>query len=479
MSWKHAKASLLALTPWSLTKRLTLFYTLSSVLITLSMGIYLFLSLTHILHRTDEQLLADDVRKVKNILISDPHNLAALSLQVVTIPKMLAKSPRSIYHYYLRVMDQNSKVVLSTEKMDSALKGEDFFAKKFIITDKAFSRWQSPEGKEYLLMQTGTKSVDNRGWLLQAALDVSHQSKMMGKYRRQLVIVVLFAMFFAILLGYYITHRGMRRLYELTEATKNITAKSLHQRIRPELWPRELSQLGMAFNSMLNRVEDSFKKLTAFSADLAHELRTPINNLMGELEVALSRKPSNEEYHRILESNLEELQRLAQIIESLLFLARAENPQLDLKKEKILIESVVKLICDYYQPLAEENKIKLSYTGHASCAVNPQMFQQLINNILSNALKYTLPGGSVRFVISETPKEAEIRLQDSGIGMAEEHQAKVFDRFYRIDSARSQHSGGFGLGLAIVKSIVELHQGKIKLKSVINQGTEIIITLPK
>ncbi len=434
--------------------------------------------MVNILCNADYQFLSDEIDIVQNILESKPDNLLALKQEINDIPY---SSNNSVYHYYIRVIDHNRKVVSETQHMNKLIKHNAFFTNEKASFAKQSQWWRASDGSYYLLMQSSVKvGKENQLWAIQIALDVSYQKSVINKYRKNGIIVLFVGALFSILIGYLISRRGMRRLFELTNITKKITANALQKRIDPEFWPKELNELAAAYNQMLDRIEKSVSRLTKFSDDLAHELRIPLTNLMGETEVALSQNYSIEDYKRVMESNLEELNRIYQIVENLLFLARAENPQIDIQKEVLNLANEINVMCRYYQAIADEKNIQLSCEGEATAQVNLIMFRRMIGNILSNALKYSPDGGKVVFTIKEIDDQAiQIVLTDTGIGIAKKDLPNIFNRFYRVDTARTQSTYGTGLGLAIVKSIVDLHHGKIWASSFIGKGTEIIITLPK
>lgn len=428
--------------------QLTLFYSVATFILIAITALFFYFSLVNFLQDASRQFLADEIGIIQNIISTKPNNLLALKQEVTDIPEALHNSA---YHYYIRILDNNGKIVTETPKMPELLK---------LSNDKNF-----------LFIQSGT---------IQIALDVSYQKLVIKTYQRNVAIVILVGAFLSVLIGYLISQRGMRRLYELTNATKNITANALQQRIDPKFWPTELNELAEAYNNMLDRLEVSINRLTTFSDDLAHELRTPITNLLGEMEVALAKNYSADDYKRVLESNLEELNRLHQIVENLLFLARAENPQLELEKAPLNIHQEIDIVCQFYQAVADEKNIKLSCKGEAIAPVNSVMFRRMISNILSNALKHAPDGSNVNFVITQQGNHSvSIALSDSGAGIEKENLPKLFNRFYRTDSARTQDAGGTGLGLAIVKSIVDLHHGTVSMVSDVNIGSTITITLPK
>ncbi len=335
------------------------------------------------------------------------------------------------------------------------------------------------KNKFILIQSRGQFSLTHHPVIIQIALDITYQQNIIYRYSKLLILILLSIMLVAILMGFFIAHRAMRSLHRLTETAQKITITSLHERIDPKFWPHELHSLGMAFNEMLARIENAFSQLTRFSGDLAHELRTPVNNLMGETEIALSHPHTVAEYQSVLESHLEELQRISQIMENILFLARTENPMLEIKKEYVNVSDEIAMICDFYQAMADEKNIRVTHEGNARLCVNVIMFRRALSNLLSNALKYTPENGRVQFTTKTLDETVEITLRDNGIGIAPKHLSSLFNRFYRVDSARTRSAGGVGLGLSIVKSIVELHRGSISIASQPDHGTTITLLLHK
>jgi two-component system heavy metal sensor histidine kinase CusS len=460
----------------SIKARLTLFYSLATAILLSVTAFFLFFATSHIMHKANQQFLSDEIDVIKNLLENKSDHLFALKQEMTETP--YTQTP-SEYHFYIRILDDKNKILLETPHFSSLLKDAELFNEPATASKKS-SWWNDANHTPYLLMQaTGTFGKTHEPVLIQAALDISYQQHILIKSGKILFLIFISVMLIAILMGYFIASRGMRSLYRLTEATTNITATSLHQRIDPNSWPKELHKLGIAFNQMLERIETAVLHLTQFAGDLAHELRSPINNLMGETEIALSQYSTSVEYRLVLESNLEELQRIAHIIENLLFLARAENPKLELKKEWIHVEKEISLITEFYQAIADEKEIRVSQEGNATLFVNVIMFRRALSNLLSNALKYTPKKGTIQFLVREKTHVVEIDIKDSGIGIDPEHLPKIFHRFYRVDSARARSEGGIGLGLAIVKSIIDLHHGNISIVSEPGKNCIFTLTLPK
>jgi two-component system heavy metal sensor histidine kinase CusS len=267
----------------------------------------------------------------------------------------------------------------------------------------------------------------------------------------------------------------------MAEMARHVSSTTLNERIRSQGYPSEVAALAETFNGMLERLEESFARLSRFSADIAHELRTPVNNIRGESEVALARTRTVDEYRDALGSCLEESVRLTELIESLLFLARAESPGGHLKRHEENIGALLEDVRDYYEAAAAEAGVTLlvGSGNEVNGAVDRALLQRAIGNLVSNALANTPAGGTVGLNARGIDGCVRIEIGDSGTGIAPDALPKVFDRFYRADPARARVSGGTGLGLAIVRQIVALHGGDVQIASEVGRGTTVSITLPQ
>ncbi len=234
------------------------------------------------------------------------------------------------------------------------------------------------------------------------------------------------------------------------------------------------------FDQMLARLDQSFARLSQFSADLAHELRTPVNNLMGSAEVALSRERSPEEYREILESNIEECGRIARMIDELLFLARAENPKTEISCRVFQVEKEFEVITAFYNMLAADQQVSISYQANqVTLYADPSLLRRVLGNVISNALRYTHANDSISLsATTSADKSVIITITDTGEGIDEKLLPHIFDRFFRADKSRQHDKQGSGLGLAIVKSIMDLHGGQILISSQLQQGTQLKLIFP-
>jgi len=265
------------------------------------------------------------------------------------------------------------------------------------------------------------------------------------------------------LLGWIAARRGLAPVREMTHVAQSITASRLHDRLPTAALPPELVDLATAFNGMLSRLEDSFRRLSEFSSDLAHELRTPIGSLMTQTQVALSRTRSAEEYREVLYSNSEEYERLARMIADMLFLAKADHGLIVPRGETVELAHEVQQLFEFYDALAEDHEIAVALVGQGTVHGDRLMLRRAISNLLSNAINHAPRGGHVDVRI-DSASDGGVRLsvENSGEGIAPEHLPRLFDRFYRVDPSRQRSTDGAGLGLAITKSIVAAHNGTVQ-----------------
>lgn len=340
------------------------------------------------------------------------------------------------------------------------------------------SYWESRRGKHYVLSSLDTNSADGRNRRVSVALDWSEAEDKVEAYRRQSVAGALVFTLLAAVASALVTRHSLRPLAVIRDAADSIGQGSFDARLDPSLLPSELIGLAQSFERMQEHLGDAFERLSQFAADLAHELRTPVSNLMGETEVALSRPRSIDEYTEVLGSNLEELVRLSRIIDSLLFLANASRGAARLETEALDLGVEVDSLIEYHRPVAEELEVALERVGEGSLAADRTLFRRAVSNLLSNALQASNRGGVVSVSISRTASTLTVAVSDQGIGILDADIPLVFERFHRCEEARARRPDGSGLGLAIVKSIVELHGGVVSIKSLRGEGTIVSLSFP-
>lgn len=288
---------------------------------------------------------------------------------------------------------------------------------------------------------------------------------LLERFRDSIVRTVALGALAAMALSYVLVRRALRPLRQITRQARSITAEGLDVRLDQTATAPELRELGASLNAMLARLERGFQLLSQYTENLAHDLRTPVNNLRGQTEVILSRPRSAEDYQSLLVSNLEEYERLSRMIENILFLARAGNAQIALRRAELDPGEQLRQLAEYFEGLADESGVTLRVQASGTIRADGVLFRRAISNLLSNALRYTPRGGVIELAAQRASGGLVVSVSNPGPGIAAEHLDKIFERFYRIDEARTNSSDSTGLGLAIVRSIMDLHQGRATAES--------------
>src|SRR5437016_11323333 len=329
MSWKNASRSQPRMAAWSMATQLTFLYTLSALLI-LSLALaFVYWKISGDFHEQEDSALVDEITTIRNLIAEHPDDDSVLRAEVEE-----ESAVRPFARYYARITEESGAFVMETFGITNLIPLASF-PQPLKASDslRRGRAWKTADGRTYLCQAARARlgHTKQKVRIIQLALEVSQQEDKLKEYRQRLFKVLLFGVLGSGVVGFLIARRGLRPLHAITEATQRITATQLNERISPRSWPTELTSLATAFDGMLARLEDSFSRLSQFSTDIAHELRTPINNLMGEVDVALTRSRTAQEYRQVLESSLEECSRLSRIIDSLLFVARAENTEVKIK----------------------------------------------------------------------------------------------------------------------------------------------------
>lgn len=309
------------------------------------------------------------------------------------------------------------------------------------------------------------------------ATPIDFHLRFLASFRQTLWLMVISGIVAMSGMGWLAVRQGHAPLRKIVDRMRLVSSSEGAQAIPPETVPRELGDLTVSFNQMLRRVDESFKRLSNFNADIAHELRTPITNLMTQTQVSLSRARTVEEYREILYSSMEEYERMAQMVGDMLFLAQQDNGGVRRESTDVDLAAEVRGLFDYYEGWAEERRISLSLGGDAHVTGDRLLLQRALGNLLSNAIRHTPSGGTVRVTLRATNGAVTVDIENPGTPIPSEDLPKVFDRFFRVDPSRQRQGEGAGLGLAIVKSIVDVHGGTIEAASD-ERSTRFIIRLP-
>jgi two-component system heavy metal sensor histidine kinase CusS len=325
-----------------------------------------------------------------------------------------------------------------------------------------------------------TNASTNEGrYTMSVAVAIDSHLRFLDNFRRTLWLMITSGIVVMGLMGWIAVRRGHAPLHNIVAQIHRISASELNTRLSPDTVPRELTDLAVSFNEMLERMEEAFQRLSNFSADIAHELRTPVTSLLTQTQVALSQSRTLDEYREILYSNIEEYERMAQMIGDMLFLAKADNGLYEPDSVDIDLAQEVRELFEYYEAWAEERGVSLALEGNATLLGDKLMLRRTLGNLLSNAIKHTPSDNTVRVRLNRaSDRTVSINIENPGPVIPPEHIPRLFDRFYRVDTSRQRNGDGAGLGLAIAKSIVDIHGGKIEASST-EKCTQFRIMLPE
>lgn len=430
----------------SLTLRLTLIFTLLVAFACGVTGVSLYRSLSAELLWRDDQTLLNRASQLRQLLTdgAEPRQLPLYFNRMLDTRQDLLMIKRAEGETLVNI--NQAGVALPTLAPVPPGRG---------VNEQALHRWQRPDGVS--ISALALTANDARGPLIITVARVAQErAQMLAQYRRESLIVCLLATLAAALLSPWLIRRGLRAIARLSEATARTGSETLQQPLSLETLPRELLPLGEALNTMRHRLAEDFARLTRFADDLAHELRTPVNILLGQNQVALQRPRSVQEYQSLLAGNIEELEQMTRLIENILFLARADHQNIALKRERLALEPFIHQLTDFLEPLAEEQAITFNVQAQGDIFADRLLLQRALTNLLTNALRHAPAGSEVRITAVQETGETVLSVANQGAPIAEAE--KLFLRFWRGDNAR--HTPGTGLGLALTEAIARLHGGE-------------------
>jgi two-component system heavy metal sensor histidine kinase CusS len=455
----------------SIANTLTILHTLAVFISFSFASVFLYNNLLTHLNRANSMRVQEELAAVRAMLQA-PTGRELLNIEIAS-QRYELKSSR----VFIRVTDRYGQITNESPGI------HEIIPTSLILRPEAGSpaqKYRTPSGNLFLLnscsLAENSRVSNGR---IQIAIDISADEILAKKFMGTLVIFSLFGLLLAVLSSFYIIRLVLLPINEISDKIKDITENNLDMRLNVELFPEEMKSLGESFNIMFSRIENSFKKLTQYSENLAHELRTPLNNLILEAGVALSRMRSPAEYQKIINSSMEEYDRLSLLIDRLLFLVRADNNQHTLEIQKIDVLHELESIAEFYSEELFDKGVSATIAGSASLSADLVLFNRAVNNLFINALRHTERGGSIILAATQNANNTvEVSVQDTGNGIDPLLLPKIFDRYFWIESARQKDHKGTGLGLDIVKAIMKLHGGSIEIRSKLGTGTTVKLQFP-
>ncbi|HLA35973.1 MAG TPA: heavy metal sensor histidine kinase [Rhodocyclaceae bacterium] len=446
----------------SITFRLTVLFAAISSAVLLLLGLLIGALAERHFEELDMELLGGKLELLQHAL-----EKVRNEREFATLPQQLDDSLVGHHGLAVMVLAADGRVVFSSGEADfpPALRSVDTGSLS------APAIWTNRAGHRLRGVSTAVRiPPDAAPTIVAVATNIATHERFMRSFQIALWAVVGAAMLASGVLGWIAARWGLAPLEAIRHSAAAITASRLDQRLDGGAIPLELAAVVDTLNGMLARLQDSFRRLSDFSSDLAHELRTPVGNLSIQTQVTLAKNRTPEEYRNVLASNAEELERLSRTIADMLFLAKADNALIVPQRETIELQREVAELFEFYEALAEERQIRLSLTGAATVAGDRLMLRRAIGNLLSNAFRHTPHDGriDVAIVVDSDRRETatvSLSVENTGETIPAEHLPRLFDRFYRADASRHHLTEGAGLGLAIARSIVRAHGGDIDVRS--------------
>src|SRR4030042_987141 len=465
----------------SLRFKLTLWYVFILGILLISFSSFLYITLSRSLHRDVDNKLRSFAE-----LIASESSSPLSTFGFGNIDQALEASMNfKPIGKFIQVLDESGKIGKKSDNFQlpislNALKN----ASNGLITIETNRSFGNPPLRIITFPVKGSNPMIK---IVQVASSLEEVEDALNTLFIILVITVPLVLMVASLGGQFLANKALKPVDSITHTARIITSKNLNQRIKPPKVKEEISRLIETFNDMISRLDQSFHQIKQFTSDASHELKTPLTILKGETEVTLRKERTSYEYQQILRSNLEEINRMSQIVDDLLFLSKTDIGEIRLNKQNINLTKVLKEVVVHMNILAQSKNLQISVSNHHEdihIFGDSLRIRELLLNLITNGIKYTEEGGEIRISLKKDNhldnsfNFVRIIFSDTGIGISIEDQERIFDRFFRVDKARSREQGGSGLGLSICKWIVDAHQGEIRVESDVGKGSSFIVKLP-
>jgi two-component system, OmpR family, heavy metal sensor histidine kinase CusS len=440
----------------SLTSRLTIFFTLVATFVTIGLAWLVFTAANRHFLELDQTALTDKKHLIQDI-IGNANSADDLR-------RRLGEALRNHHGLYVRIKNPDETIIYQSRisAFEEVAPPSNIFRES-----QALMVWENKKRKFRVLYFGAAPSYAPQKYLqVTVSMDTAHHEIFLSDLQKSFLIYSVAAILLSGLLSWLAAHQGMAPLRAMKKRASIVSGQHMETRMPVDAVPIEMSDLAQELNQMLDRLQHDFQRLSDFSSDLAHELRTPVSNLLTQTQVTLSATRDTKTYQDILVSNAEELQRLARMISAMLFLAKTEQGSDLPNREKFSAALEVQALIEFYEAVAEEKHILLSAIGDGEIQGDRLMFRRAVSNLLSNALRHAPDGGVVRVTVTDSPRATEIAVENSGDEIAPELLPRLFDRFYRADPSRAHPgSDGAGLGLSITRAIAVAHGGGATVES--------------
>ena len=457
--------------------KVTLWYVFTFVVTTIIIFIFIYVRIEHHLIKEIDQFLEDESREFASEITENRMDIDAAMKDYEEDIFM-----RESYPIHARVLQADGRVIAASK---------NFAEISYFIDPETLNRIGINTRYLETVTVSGSKIpfrflsyrlvIDEKfDYILQVGIEMKSMKKTLGNLRENILMAIPIILFLGGMGGWLLARRSLAPIAYITKAARRITATNLGERLKSRQSGDELDHLITTLNEMITRLEDSFKRISQFTADVSHELRTPISAMKGEAELLLSKPRPAKEYRRALVTYIKKLDFLTRMINDLILLSKFDSNEAGLALERIKLNELLRNLWELFGVLAEQKGIAftLGKIEHADVLGDRTRLQQLFTNIVDNAIKFTPAGGHVDIVLQKDGGFATVSIRDTGRGIPKEATKHIFERFYRVDKSRASEIGEMGLGLSICQWIVKAHHGKIELESTLGKGSRFIVSLP-
>lgn len=461
----------------SIRFRLTAWYAGLLAGLLILFGVSIYIGLRHYLRSHLADTLTKEARQIGETLLVN----VGLSGESYVVDEIKEHFAPEINGLFLRVTrEDGSTLYESGSPKDGSFDPRQVLAVRPDLFEALSQAERLPGGVEMMICAVPFTTREGNRLLIEAGAPLEQTESVLHGLLLTLAVGLPIVVAVAIGGGYVLMSRALKPVGEITRRAEQISSRNLSERLPEAATGDELEALSTALNKMIGRIEHSFRHMNRLTADASHELRTPLTVLRGELEAVAQQQDIPAQARETIESALEESERLSKIVESLLAISRLDAGEALMTRERFDLSELVADTVEQMRLLAEDKRITLSCSAEDPVQVegDPSRLKQVVVNLADNAIKYTNEGGRVDIRVGAVDGKALLEVSDSGVSIPTEALPHVFERFYRVDKARSRQMGGAGLGLSIVKSICEAHGGHITVESTQGKGTRFTVKLP-
>jgi len=457
--------------------KITLWYVFTFVVTTLVIFSFMYMRFRHHLIKEIDRLLEDESREFASEILENRMDVNEAMRDYEEDVSVRESNP-----IHARVLSADGRVMAASRNFAEIVYPIDQEKLARIgVGSRYFETVKVPGRRTPFRIFSSHVSIDEKlDCIVQIGTRMWRMRKTLSNFRHSLLAAIPIVLVLGSMGGWFLARRSLSPIGHITETARRITASNLGERLKSRGTDDELDHLIETLNEMISRLEDSFKRVSQFTADASHELRTPVSSMRGEAELLLSKPRSIEEYQRVLANHIEKLDFLTRMVNDLILLSKFDSNEAGLEMVRIRLNELLVNLWELFGVLAEQKGIgfTLGEIEQADVLGDRTRLQQLFTNLIDNAIKFTPSGGHVDMSLKKHGEFASVSIRDTGVGIPEEEFEHIFKRFYRVDKSRARETGGTGLGLSICQWIAKAHHGKIELESELQKGSRFIVSLP-